>query len=648
MTNQSPIALVCMPWGLATRPSVALGILRSVLDREQIDSCVHSFHLSYAELAVEATQHDTRPITLERYEDIANSLTSAGGGDWAFAVSPYREPDEERDNAYLELLAEKTEADDISDLVRLRALAPAFLEDCCAKVLAYSPKIVGFTSTFCQNVPSLALAMMLKAADPGVKIVFGGSNCEGPMGAALLDSFSCIDVVVRGEGESVFPQVVRALLAGAPVPELAGVCFREGEHCMQIPEAAPSTDMDRVPIPNYDEYFARLAESPIASELRALVKIPYESARGCWWGAKHHCTFCGLNGAGMAFRSKSASRVTADLAELARRYEMLDFYVVDNIIDMSYFDSLLPELSDAAADYRLFFETKSNLKREQVALLHAAGVRLIQPGIESLSSPILRLMRKGVTGLQNVRLLKLCAEYEISVFWNVIYGFPGEDAAEYAEMAGQMESLFHLAAPNCTRLRVDRFSPYFERGEELGLRVTEPLQFYHHIYDVADEARNRLAYFFQAEYLDGRDPDSYIKPVQDVTERWRAATADAYRKLWYLKGPGFVVVHDQRPNTGPARYVLEDVEAQIYLAAEEGATAAAIAQRVGHGLDAEEVREFLDELADARLVYREGQKYLALAIAPEPPRFSARVPGARSALRRGLPVLEDGAACVRE
>jgi hypothetical protein len=55
-------------------------------------------------------------------------------------------------------------------------------------------------------------------------------------------------------------------------------------------------------------------------------------------------------------------------------------------------------------------------------------VHFLPPGIESLGTPILALMRKGITGLQNARLLKWCAESGIHVFWSVIYGFPGEPA----------------------------------------------------------------------------------------------------------------------------------------------------------------------------------------------------------------------------
>src|SRR3954465_271775 len=51
--------------------------------------------------------------------------------------------------------------------------------------------------------------------------------------------------------------------------------------------------------------------SPLNGALRPLMLI--ETARGCWWGAKNHCTFCGLNGETMGFRAKSADRVMTEI-----------------------------------------------------------------------------------------------------------------------------------------------------------------------------------------------------------------------------------------------------------------------------------------------------------------------------------------------
>src|SRR6185295_15253770 len=185
--------------------------------------------------------------------------------------------------------------------------------------------------------------------------------------------------------------------------------------------------------------------SPLQTAIQPRVKLPYESARGCWWGAKAHCTFCGLNGSAMAFRAKSPEHVEREIFSLATKYKNLDFEVVDNIVSMDYVDTLLPRIRDlrrSGVDLTLFYETKANLRKDQLRMMRDAGVLRLQPGIESLSSPILKLMRKGVTALQNIRLLKWAAELDIDVLWNHLYAFPDEPQhAEYDRLADVVKSL---------------------------------------------------------------------------------------------------------------------------------------------------------------------------------------------------------------
>lgn len=119
--------------------------------------------------------------------------------------------------------------------------------------------------------------------------------------------------------------------------------------------------MDDVPLPDYDEYFERLAATSFHGDVRPHVSLLYESGRGCWWGERSTCTFCGLNALNMAFRSKQTERVERDLNELATRYRRLSFQIVDNIVAPKYFDDLFPRLAAAGHDFGFFVETKSNL-----------------------------------------------------------------------------------------------------------------------------------------------------------------------------------------------------------------------------------------------------------------------------------------------
>ena len=71
---------------------------------------------------------------------------------------------------------------------------------------------------------------------------------------------------------------------------------------------------------------------------------------------------------------------------------------------------LLPRIIDSGYDLRLHIEIKANMRRSQLRTLAEAGMIYVQPGIESLNSRVLGLMDKGVSGCQNVRMLRDGAE----------------------------------------------------------------------------------------------------------------------------------------------------------------------------------------------------------------------------------------------
>jgi ribosomal peptide maturation radical SAM protein 1 len=502
---------------------------------------------------------------------------------------------------------------------RARRLVPGFLDQCAEKMLAAQPRVVGFTSTFSQTFPSLALAKRLKEQAPGLRVVFGGANCDGIMGETLHALYPWIDVVVRGESERVAPRLFRELAAGDVISRQPGLCIREdGEVTAVIEPERGGVNMDESPLPDYDEYFQRLANSPVSDQVGA-GGITYESARGCWWGAKHHCTFCGLNGATMKFRSKPATRVFEELHTLARRYKNLHFIVVDNIIDMNHVKELLPMLRAGDIDFSFYYETKVNLKKEEMELLRDVGVRTIQPGIESLSTPILKLMRKGTTALQNVRFLKWCAELGITPDWNLLYGFPGEPPEEYGRMADVMASLTHLTPPSSVHpICINRFSPYHQTPDKFGIRIEGPKPWYRFLHEADENSLNDLAYFFEHGYDDGREPAQYVEPVYRATELWRQGAEKSYRQLTVKRGPDFVQIADGRSDGKGGTYTLDGVAGEAYLACERGATPHRVWSTLSPEYRSEvtenDVKDFLDQMVSKRLVFEETGHYLSLAL----------------------------------
>ena len=630
--NNPLVMLINMPWGRIDRPSIQLGILQSVLMKAGIRTEACSFNLTFLDYLGKATAalSEEDRICLNDYCEVGEDNQIVGLGDWIFAVPPFQDSSQ-RDEQYLNYVsATGTPRALLAKAVRMRKLVRPFLDLCVAEVLSMSPRIVGFSTTFSQNAPSLVLAKLLKSHDPSIHVIFGGSNCDGPMGEALHHAFPWVDTVVRGEAERVLPQLVRDIFSGR-VRAQPGLCYRENGERIVIDQASSDIPMDEVPLPNYDEFFERLSRSDSCAEIRPHLIIPFESARGCWWGAKKHCTFCGLNGSSMAFRSKSPELVLEELLIQARKYGQLNFYAVDNILDMRYIRDVLPRLRDSEYDFTLFYETKANLKKDHVRAMRQVGVMTIQIGIESFSTPILKLMEKGATALQNIRLLKWCAEFGINAEWNFIYGFPHEPSAEYDRMADLMKSLTHLQPPTfVSQIEVERFSPHFERPHEFGLKLLGPRGFYEFVYPCDDKLRADLAYIFDYAHEDGRNPNDYLTKLNEQVDYWKNEFRDDGVLEW-RRGPGFLSIRDRRPGLDKYDYSLADTEARIYLACDEGASALDVWNSLRAegttAVDAEEVEDFLDEMTAARLMYKEDGLYLSLAVPmnPRPATVSSEV-----------------------
>ncbi len=603
------VLLVVPPFHFLDRPALGVSLLQAALARDGIPCDVLYLNLRFADFAGEAL-----------YTAITESRYQAMLGEWVFAGDLFgdRAPDPQRyvDEVLLGRYGDRAFADRVREL---RARTPAFLTRILGDVAWGDYAIVGATSTFQQNCAALALLQRVKAAHPSVTTIMGGANCEGVMGAAIHESFPFLDYVCSGEGDQIFPRLVEAILAGQRVGSLPGVYSRNELGLRGERSHAPMVmDLDGLPFPNFDAYFSQLADSGVASAIRPI--LVFETARGCWWGEKHHCTFCGLNAEGMQYRSKSAPRARAELDFLLDRHENRMVHVVDNILDFRYFTSFLAELAGRTFPPSFYYMTKANLTKDQLRLLARAGARDITPGIESFSTPILRLMRKGVTELQNVRLLKWCAELGLVPNWALMYGFPGEDPSEYQRMAQLVPSLTHLQPPGgVNQVRLDRFSPNFDEAEARGFVNVRPAEPCHHVYPLQREALTRIVWHFDYDYADGRKPGRYTRALRDAIDQWREHPETARLEL---RGDGDALeIQDTRPVAARPSTVLQGAARLAYLALDAGSTLEAVRLELQRLLrDAApsigQIEEWLEGWLRDRLVLREGSRYLSLATDP--------------------------------
>jgi SAM-dependent methyltransferase len=333
-------------------------------------------------------------------------------------------------------------------------------------------------------------------------------------------------------------------------------------------EAYPAekvANLDGLAYPDFDDFIAAVNASALASRYRDYLELPFESSRGCWWGEASHCKFCGINALGMKFRSKSGTRLTAELDDLIARYDPELLAASDAILDRHYFDSVLPAIGRNGYKARISYEVKANLKRQDVAALAAAGVSEILPGIETFSTRILKLVGKGATIFDNLQCLRLAEEYGLKVRWYHMCGLPGEALDDYVADIEVMERIPHLQPPReIARFTLQRFTPYFNNAAASGIESVRALPDYAAVFPFAPDVLDRLAYHFDFTYADGR-AEGVTAAIESMLHtaivRWQRRHGQTRLELVSC-GRGALIVDTRRES--PVVYRLDTAASVVY------------------------------------------------------------------------------------
>ena len=612
--------LIVAPFGLIEYPNLAVSLLKALATRAGFACDVHYCSLEFAREVGWNTYrlvYNTDPQLLmgERlfapalFGDAIPSWTRY----WSEVVEPYDRP------LWRHLRAPEGYEANSRGFEALQERARSYVDAYAARTDLADYDVIGFSTSYSQNLASLAIARRLKARFPGTTIVFGGANCHGAMGEGLLRAFPFIDYVCTEEGDHAFPALLAALGRGGPV-SVPGIVARAADG--SVPASGRPTlveSLDTLPYPDFSDYFAAFRFRP--SEHAAPEGIPMETSRGCWWGEKHHCTFCGLNGQAMRFRSKSPTRVADELRTLVERWGVRRVMMTDNIMDNRFVADLLPHLAATRVHEQIFFELKANLRHRDVELLARAGITHLQPGLESLSTHVLGLMDKGCDAFQNLQLLKWGKEFGLRVSWNLLCGFPGETAEDYDAVAALVPRIYHFQpALGFAQISIDRFSPMFTAPEDFGIRIA-PAVAYRYVYALPEDVVRTLAYTFTFEgpatnTWRSTAPPPYARRAYLAYLAWRRFH-DRADFSWTTASDGAVVLHDTRPCAEQEHTQLDPLEGAVFVALDEAQTPASLAQRLAeaHGIavPADVLTAVLARFDARGWVYAEDGKFLALA-----------------------------------
>ena len=647
------IVLVNMPFASLSLPSIGLTQIKSVLDEQ--------FPVGEVTTIIRYLNHDfAHSLGLDLYNAISSSMEhhNSGMGDWFFRQAAFPEHEDNAGEYFQRFYPSPTrEAQAFREkIVHKRRKLDDFLDELIDKYRLDSADILGFTSMFMQNVASFALARKVKERNPGVLTVMGGANCESPMGREIVKHVFYIDYTFSGPGLVNFPQFVQARLTGqmdacerisgifskancqslsevraaaaAASPGLVGIGRRGVAVTTVATLEALGTHGEELHIDvevklDYDQFLDDLNRQFPGGKVKPI--LLFETARGCWWGAKAHCTFCGLNGATMNYRAMSTTAVLRLFNSLFKYADRCSrFNCVDNIMAKSHLTEVFPYLKPPPNVY-MFYEVKADLTAEEVETLSKARVKIIQPGVESLATSTLKLMKKGTSAFRNLMLLKNCLIYDVCPEWNLLVGFPREEDDVYRKYVTDLPLLTHLPPPSGVYpVRFDRYSPYFINAREYGLDL-HPVDFYELIYPFEKESLASLAYYFADYNLQAKYFLTVLKWLGKMRERHRAWAErwnknDEYPKL-HLKYKGDQpVVHDTRSGR-LVEHPITDVSVEALKFLDKPQRISNLAAEFGHiaGFDAAKEVAYMKEKG---LLFQEGDRYVSLVLPRDLPRMS--------------------------
>jgi ribosomal peptide maturation radical SAM protein 1 len=603
MPKMSPRVLLCyLPYGPLDLPYLGIGLLKAALKGAGIDCDVGYFAMDFARrVGVESYRFLSNPPT---YVILLGEWSFAGARDGSTPLQPAAQ------DPFLRWLYRQFSRQVIDEHLALcqnhRQQAEAFLDGCLEAVDWSAYDIAGFSVGLEQLNASLALAKRLKQRYPHLSMLFGGQGCFLPKGAELLRCFPFIDHVCLGEGEEFLPEYVRRLRSSQSLDDLPGLAYRRDGRVVANPPR-PVQDLDSLPPPDYDDFIQQY-QSAFGRKWRGM--LYFESSRGCAWGTKTKCTFCGLPFTPP--RQKAAQKVVAELDHLARRYDPELLEATDSLAP-SNLDALLKGLENRQPPLKLAYCLRADVNKSTLERLQQKGLHYVNVGIESLSTSILRLMRKGTAALDNLQVMKWCRELGIRLTWGLMYGIPGEDPAEYKRMANLVPLVSHLAPPySISRVNLFRESPYFNTPEAFGITNVRPSEPYRYLLPgFSEQSLWNLAYFYDYDFADGRDIKAYLAPLWKALGNWIKDAPTSI--LAYVDDGDCLRVFDTRQIARRESFTLSGMERQLYLACDEAQFQGRLCQQFASSTSGE-IGAVLDRLVEEGLMVSEGQRYLSLAV----------------------------------
>jgi anaerobic magnesium-protoporphyrin IX monomethyl ester cyclase len=334
--------------------------------------------------------------------------------------------------AWVAYLAGYLKAGGYSEIVFVDAMTHHLSDDeVRARIASYRPDIVGCTAITPAIYKAERLLAIAKEVDPTIVTVLGGIHGTF-MYPQVLREAPWIDAVVRGEGEQVFLNLVRAVDDGTWAADrgaVKGIAYLAEGKVIATPAEPPIADLDRIlpdwGILEWDKY--------IYIPMGVRVAIP-NFARGC----PFTCSFCSQWKFWRDYRVRDPKAVVDEIETLVREHNVGFFILADEepTIHRKKFITFCEELiaRDLGVQWGINTRVTDILRDEKLLpMFRRAGLVHVSLGTEAAAQLKLDRFNKETTIAQNKKAIQLLRDAGIVSEAQFIVGLENETAETLEE-----------------------------------------------------------------------------------------------------------------------------------------------------------------------------------------------------------------------
>lgn len=617
-TKKLKLILISVPWPLYSRPSIQLGAIKAYLQAKHPDVVVHADH---AFLRIAAA------LGYPVYQEISERTWLAEAV-YAALLSPQRFKIVEK---FFNRHAKPGSLIRKAGLLKITTVVKEITDRHINDIAWKNYQLAGFSVSLCQLTSTLYYIKRIKQKYPQLMTAVGGSTFSGSTSSDFFDLFPNIDLVVNGEGELPFSQLVDCLKVFADlteIPPIPGIITAKQVKAIEAPlRFQQMKSLQDLPSPDFEDYFELLKS--LAPRHMFFPTLPVETSRGCWWrrlssaGKSSGCAFCNLNLQWKGYRTKDPGQVAKEIDCQTTKYQTLAVSIVDNVLPKKASKEIFHKLIGLNKDLRMFSEIRATTTRSELNLMLQAGMREVQIGIEALATSLLAKLHKGTTAIQNLEIMRDCEELGLANYSNLILHFPGSDAQDVAETLRSLDFALPYRPLKPVGFWLGLGSPVWQNPTAYGIKSI----FNHPNWNVIfpDKTFATMRFMIQAYRGDLGYQRKIWRPVEKAIKKWQQiyneqnCRPQRSASLNMRDGREFLIIRQRKCNAETINHRLVGTSRQIYLYCQHHRSVRRIRDRFPAFAE-DKILSFLKMMVNKKLMFEEKDRYLSLAIPTKPRR----------------------------